>query len=167
MPYFTNISQMVREIDYLSKAVFTDVGDALRDVIMEEFEQLVIETAQWTGTAAASWNVSIGGDSSVREQNKGLKKSEIAAMQLSKGHGTAVAVAMSHNAGALDRLSTMGVGKKGNTYGAIVVENNAESSDQAETGPLRAENAGAAGAGLRFEQRLANRSFEITRNRKI
>ena len=162
MPYFTNISKMVREIDYLGKAVFQDVGDTLKDVIMEEFEQLVIETAQWTGTAAASWNVSIGGDQSVREQPKRTKTTA-----LERGHGAAVSEAMNHNTGALDRLSTMAVGKKGNAYGAIVVENHAESSDRAEHGPLRAVNAGAAGAGFRFEQRLANRSFEVIRDRRI
>ena len=166
MPYFTNISKMVREIDYLGKALFQDVGDTLKDVIMEEFEQLVIETAQWTGTAAASWNVSIGGDQSVREQHAGKDKKEIAALQLSRGHGVAVSKAMDHNAGALDRLSTMGVGKKGNAYGAIMVENHAESSDRAEHGPLRSVNS-PAGAFFRFQQRLANRTFEVIRNRKI
>ena len=156
MPVFTNISQMVREIDYLGKAVFKDVGDALAQGIWEEFEQLVQETAQYTGTAAASWNLSMGGDSSVRKQPDRTR-----AQALEAGHSAAVAKALQHNYSSLVNIVD------DYRYKAIVVENNAESSDVAEGGPLRAENAGAAGAAFRFEQRVANKSFEIIRNRKL
>lgn len=163
MPYETNISKMLREIDYLSKAVFTDVGEALAEGLMEEFEQLVQETAQWTGTAAASWNISLGGDSSTRVQPE-IKNVDLAHY---KGHEDAVNQALSHNYGALKGLSTMGLpGQKGNHYRAIMVENYAETAEFAEHGPLRDVNM-PSGAAFRFEQRVANKAFEIIRSRKI
>ena len=162
MSVTTNLSAMAREIDYLGKAIFTDVGQTLQVQIMAEFQSLVVETAQWTGTTAASWNISLGGDHSVRPQPKRSR-----AQALEKGHTAAVSIAMNHNANALDRLATMGLpGQKGNSYRAIMVENYSPQAEVAESGPLREVNS-PAGAFDRFKERVAFQTFETIRSRTI
>lgn len=145
----TNLSQMAREIDQMGKAVFDKVGDALAQGIWEEFVVLLYETPQWTGTTAASWNLSMGGDHSVREQPERSRK-----QALSKGHDAAVQIAKAHNFKSLLAISTEYKQK------AIVVENHAEGAERAELGPVRDINEPAK-AMARFEQRVKQRSFPI------
>ena len=163
MALTSNLSQMAREIDYLEKAVFADVGDALAEGLMAEFETLVNQTAQWTGTTAASWNISLGG---VGEGGVALQPERSREEALEKGHHEAVSISLARCATALNRLATMGLpGQKGNTYRAIMVENNSPSADHAENGPLRDVNS-PNGAFERFKMRVASRMF-VVRDRKI
>lgn len=151
----SNLSQMAREIDYLGKAIFKDVGDALALGIWEEFEILVKETAQWTGTTAASWNLSMGGDQSFREQPERSRQ-----QALSKGHSAAVQVALAYNFGKLDDITEK------YRYQAVVIENHAPGANRTELGPLREVNQ-PSGALARFEQRVAFKTFELIRSRKL
>lgn len=158
MAIFHNFSSVVRAIDKVKKAVLGDIGDTLAEGIMDEFDRLLNETAQYTGTTAASWRVTMGGagNDSVNTQSPRSRKEA-----LSVGHPHAVNVARMANAGALDDIS------KAYRYSAIVIENNAPGADPAEHGPLRDVNAGAEGAFERFKGRIRNRSFKVIRNRKI
>jgi len=80
-----NFSQVAREIDYDGKAIFKDIGNTLAQGIWVHFKTLVEETAQYSGTTAASWNLSMGGDQSVREQPERTRDEA-----LQKGHQAAV-----------------------------------------------------------------------------
>lgn len=156
-----NLSKVVREIDYLGQAVLKDIGDTLAQGIWDEFENLVIETAQWTGTTAASWNLymkyrMVAPEGDVREMPKRSR-----AQALNKGHMHAVAIALNANLGRLDEITT------DYRTSDIVISNNAPGAERAEAGPLRAENQGAAGALARFEQRVAFKQWNVVRSRKI
>lgn len=146
---------MIREIDYAGKAVLKDIGDSLAQGIWEEFVILVNETAQYTGSTAASWNLSMGGDDSVRLQPKRTRQ-----QALQKGHQSAVQIALAHNFKSLVNIT------EEYRYRAIVVENNVEHAGKAETGPLRDVNH-PAGAFFRFQQRLAFKQFEKIRERVL
>lgn len=158
MPIFHNFSSVVRAIDRVKKAVLGDIGDTLAVGIMEEFDRLLNETAQYTGTTAASWRVSMGG-AGKETVNTQAPRSRVAALKM--GHQHAVNVARMANTGALDDIS------KAYRYSAIVIENDAPGADAAEHGPLRDVNAGAEGAFERFKGRIRDRSFKVIRNRKI
>lgn len=156
-----NLSKMAREIDLLGQAVFKDVGDALAHGIWKEFVQLVEETPQWTGTTAASWDLLMQGrvgpmgGTEVREQPERTR-----ANALSRGHRAAVQVAIGANYDSLLYIAEQ------YRYAEIVIANHAPGAEQSEYGPLRDVNQ-PSGALARFEQRVANKSFEIIRNRKI
>jgi len=149
---FLNVSDIQRQIRYTKKAIFKDVGDVVAKGLWEDFEILVKSTEQYTGTAAASWNMSLGEDTSVREQAKRTSNTA-----LHRGHGAATSIAFTHNRGKLDNLSTE------YTIKDIVVSNHAKSAERAEHGPLRTVNQ-PAGALADFEQAVAARVFILNEN---
>lgn len=156
---FINLSKVIREIDYLGQAVLKDTGDAIAEGIWEEFEQLVQETAQWSGTTAASWNLTMGGvgeGGGVYTQPE--PKSEAEALR--RGHQHAVSIAVTRNFGRLHNITHDYRTK------AIVIENYAPGSERSEVGPLRSVNQ-PSGALARFEQRVANKLFKPVRDRVI
>jgi hypothetical protein len=160
MNVLLNVSQVIRQIDYAEKAILKDIGDSIAQGIWPEFVQLVTETAQYTGTTAASWNLSMGGDHSVRPQPARTRQ-----QALQKGHQAAVQVAIGHNFKSLLDITEK------YKHSAIVVENHAPGAVPSETGvsslggPLRDVNRGATGALVRFEQRVAHKTFETIRSR--
>ena len=155
----TNLSDMAREIDVMGKAVFKDIGDSLAQGIWEEFVILLNETAQYSGSTAASWNLSMRGDRSVRMQGDGerLPKEQ----QLAKGHQAAVQIAKAHNFKSLIDITELYA--KG---AAIMVENHAPGASRAETGPLRPVN-NPTGAFERFKMRVAFKTFKTIRDRQL
>ena len=148
-----NFSQVAREIDYDSKAIFKDIGNTLAQGVWEHFVVLVNETAQYTGTTAASWNLSMGGDQSVREQPERTKSEA-----LQKGHQAAVGIAIGHNFKSLVDITEK------YKYSAVVIENHALGAERSESGPLRDVNS-PTGAFAKFQMNLANATFEIIRSR--
>ncbi len=151
----SNISDVVRAVDKEKKAVLKDIGDSLSVGIWDEFIVLLNETAQWSGSTAASWNLSMGGDSSVRIQPERTRKEALA-----KGHLAAVHVAIAHNFKSLIDISDK------YRYSAIVIENHAPGASRAETGPLRSVN-NPSQAFERFKKRLKDKTFKLIRSRKI
>jgi len=151
-----NLSADIRSIDPEGKAIFKDVGDVLARGIWKEFLTLVEETPQWSGTTAASWNLSMKGDRSVRPQPKRTR-----ATALQKGHQAAVRIATAYNFNkmAMDIATEY-------THAAIVVENWAPGAGQAESGHVRPVNI-PNGAFERFQVRVANATFETIRDRDL
>ncbi len=158
MAIFHNFSNVIREIDVQGKAVLKDIGDTLAVGIMEEFDRLLNETAQYTGTTAASWVVSMGdpGKATVNTQSPRSRNTA-----LKMGHQHAVNVARMANVGALDEISVK------YRWSAVTIRNDAPGANVAERGPLRPVNADAVNAFERFKSRIKNRSFKVVRNRKI
>jgi len=145
-----NASQVLRQIHYTKRAVFKQIGDRYTKELYKAFEELVIETPQWSGTAAASWNMSLGESSGgVREQPKRSKKNALV-----RGHMAAVGVALSANVGRLDEIADLYRIKD------VVIWNDAESAFFAEYGPLRSVNEPGM-AFERFKVKVLGISFDL------
>jgi len=150
----TNLKEQARFMGFLGHSLYKVAGNAIADGIMEEFEQLVYETAQYTGTTAASWNVGTMGSAShgnVRARQLGKDESPLHA-----GHGAAVSVALNANKNRLDGLRK---GTIGALNSGINVWNEAPGAETAEEGPLRPVNSGAEGAFDRFKIRTLDKIF--------
>lgn len=147
-----NASEAHRAIEAGKSKVNKLVAKKISEVLWEEFEQLVKETPQYTGTAAASWNIAAqhpGGG--VREQklNEGGP--------LSYSHPTAVNIALSANMGNLEAFAD-----KDFIYKDLFIWNDADSAVYAERGPLRGVNdPPGPGAFARFQERLASLTLTI------
>ncbi len=151
--------------------VYRAIEQELGALLWEEFDQLLNETPQWTGTAAASWNMAITGIATGKTLGEGgvRKQKELSRKNaLQKGHGAAVNIARSENAsfkkdmngGLFHRNSAL-------PRGAIGIWNNSESIKTAEGGPLRAENK-PPGAFQRFEARIGELTIDLrNRNYKV
>ena len=151
-----NVSDIVRTVATVKTAVFKKTAQVISDIVWDEFQVLVKETPQWTGTAAASWNLTLGqgGDRAERTQSPRTKK-----QALQRGHGAAVGVALAANQSNLDYMRANLA--KGYTTQDIAVTNYAESSERAMHGPgIRPINQ-PIGAQERFESNLAFIDFEI------
>ncbi len=141
-----NVSDVRRQTSILGKAIFKEIGDKFAAALWTEFELLIIETPQWSGTAAASWNMAMGrSGGEVRVQS---------GEGLNKGHMHAVAIAVNANFGRLAEISTR--------YGTadISVWNDVEYTKRLEYGPLRAINQPGR-AFVRFKERVKNMSIAI------
>ena len=150
----TNLKQQGRLFGFMGHALYRVAGESIANGVMEEFEQLVIETAQYTGTTAASWNVgTMGAASHGNVRARGLGPDEA---PLQVGHGAAVSVAMNANEGRLDELKR-GTIKALNS--GVNVWNEAPGAERATTGPLRRVNAGAETAFTDFKQRVMSKVF--------
>lgn len=150
----TDLSQAAREVSATGKASFAAVGDAIAQGIWEEFEVLVYDTAQWTGTTAASWNLSLGGGR-IAIRRIGSKKTP-----LHRGHSTAPEKALDANRYVLPEIATVAIPTKGRiTNMPIVIENYARGAYTAEHGPLRLVNIKGLEALERFRSRLQNKVF--------
>jgi len=158
-----NLSDIVRNMDVMEVAVYKEVGETLAKAIWKEFEQLVKETPQWSGTSAASWNLSIGGSGGLSGVRNMPERDPKTALQ--KGHMHAVDVALASNLNSLQDLSDQF--KPGRIRNAgIVVENYAPFVDITESGHVRDVNL-PNGAFARFQERVAFMIFEPLRNRVL
>ncbi len=131
--FFTNASDWARGLLNAYDLVYKDIGVALTEKLWVEFERLVKETPQYTGTAAASWNIGMpgmaGAGGGVRVQRKRTRETA-----LRMGHMAAVGEALGSNFGFLNIVA-----EKWSTAD-ILIWNDAESSLYAEYGPLRPIN---------------------------
>ena len=152
----TNLKDQSKFLGFVGHALFKVAGASLADGIWEEFEQLVLETAQYTGSTAASWNVATKGSGShgqVVVRNLGPDEAPSY-----KGHLPAVMVALNRNRD-MGNLDDLRAGRGGALRGGINVWNEAPGAEQATTGPLRRVNAGAETAFTDFKQRVMSKVF--------
>lgn len=150
----TNLKEMGKKYMGAGQAIYKLAGETIADGIWEEFKVLVDETAQFTGSTAASWNVMAKGAGSFG----GVRMLKLSKGQspLQVGHHRATDIAKSANLGNLDDLQ-----KKVLTSGINVFnESPGAQSGVPEFGPLRPENAGAEHAFARFKERVASKVFE-------
>lgn len=159
---YTNFSKIARQLDREGKAIFKDIGDAIAENLWEEFEILVKETAQYTGTTAASWNMYM--QYRIAALSKEVRKQDerTAETALGMGHMHAVTIALNENYGRLDEISTL------YTKQDIFISNAAPGASQAELGgpkTPRSENTGAAQAFARFESRIKSKNIDVIRSR--
>jgi len=154
----TTISSNLRSLGRVKVTVGKAVAEAVATGIWEEFQELLLETPQWTGTAAASWNIGFGmsaGGGKVRTMPERSR-----ADALHAGHLEAVSIAEMANYGVIEEFI-----ESGYRYGDLVVWNDAPSADRAEHGPLRKENdPPGPGAFARFERRVLRRQYLVYRD---
>ncbi len=151
----TNLKAMGRELLGASLNIYKVAGYSIADGIWEEFQQLVADTAQWTGTTAASWNLSAGGflDRGGVRTMPDRKKED--ALQAGDQH--AVQVALLNN---YDRITGSNIYKNVLTSGINVWnESPAAMTGRIERGPLRDVNQSSIGAFARFQARIETRVF--------
>lgn len=156
----SNLSKIARDLDGYVAKMFKVLGEDIAREIHEEFEVLVYETPQYTGTTAASWTLSFagraGGYGASTEADAfapvdiPLDKSR---GPLHKGHENAVRIAMHRNQGAFEALP------EAYRYSSMMIRNNAPGAVRAEEGPVRAVN-DPAHALERFKGRLEGKVFK-------
>lgn len=145
---------------FMGHSIYKVCADELADGFEEEFRQLVIETAQYTGSTAASWNIATKGAASHGEVR--IRELGPGETPLHAGHMAAVNLALNANEGNLDdfRNSTIGALNSG-----INVWNDVPWAEEADSGKRRPENAEANGAFSRFQERIATRVFQPIKDR--
>lgn len=146
----SNPSELLRQLKALTtgpNSMYRRADSTLKDMLLEEFDVLVRETPQWTGTTAASWQIGFQSEvtTDVEEQPE-----RSLAEALQKGSEAACSIAM-----AKARTTITGNFDKYKTQD-IWITNEAPGYERAEEGPVRAVNT-PPGALKRFEARLATR----------
>lgn len=149
-----NVSKAIRELGALTRgpaSIYRKAGAQLRETLLEEFDTLVRETPQWTGTTAASWEIGFLSDiTGVVEQQPERKRDEA----LAKGTEPACSISM-----VKARTSLSGDFKK-IAIQDIIVSNDSPGFETAEEGPVRPVNT-PPGALARFEARIATMDIEV------
>ena len=90
----TNISSIMRAAGLETKgknSIYNKIGAQLKDALLDEFDVLVRETPQWTGTTAASWEIGFPSDIEGKIEEQPPRKREEA---LSKGSEAACSISM-------------------------------------------------------------------------
>lgn len=149
-----NVGKIIRELGALTSgpnSIYKKAGEQLKDQLLEEFDSLVRETPQWTGTTAASWEIgfpsNISGDVETQPE-----RTRVEALQ--RGAEPACSIATRKA-----RRSLTGDFKKIATQD-IIVANSAPGFETAEEGPVRPDNT-PPGALSRFEGRVAAMEIEV------
>lgn len=149
-----DVGKALRELGEMTRgpnSIYNKAGAALRESLLEEFDTLVRETPQWTGTTAASWEIGFPSDLTGAVETQPDRNREEA---LSKGAEAACNIAM-----AKARTSLSGDFGKIKTQD-IIISNDAPGYDRAEEGPVRPENT-PPGALKRFEARVGTMNIEV------
>ena len=146
-----NISQFFRDLKLETSgpnSIYKREGRALRDSLWREFETLLDETAQRSGSTVASWRIGMMYDTPTEfVELPARSKGDF----LQKGSQGPIALARMANVDF--KISDMDL--RTLALQDIVLTNGSPHFDQAEGGPLRRENA-PAGAMERFALRVAD-----------
>ena len=146
----TNVSKFIKELGTITKgksSIYNVAGANLRKALLDEFEILVRETPQYSGSTAASWKIGFYQDldTSAVELPKPASVNEA----LSKGTEGPCNIAISAAEKALSS------DLREYFRSDITLHNEAPGFDTSEEGPVRPINT-PPGALKRFESRLAH-----------
>lgn len=151
-----NISKTIKKLRGISATIALRAGESLADEIMEEFNVLLEETPQWSGSTVVSYRIGVGGlGRQVEDTYIELPKAESAQEAFSRGHAAAVSMAKVYNIDALSSAELVFTKR-----GDIVITNGSPQWEVTEEGPLRPVNE-PTGAFKRFEERLSNKIIEV------
>lgn len=152
-----SVSQQLRNgfIETAGKnSIYRKAGSQLVEKILGEFEVLVRETPQWTGTTAASWYIGMTRDEATLDQvNTQPERTKKEALQ--KGSEPACTFSINKSKFTLMDADLARIATED-----IVVGNSAPGFDRAEEGPVRPENS-PPGALDRFMARVSLIDFEV------
>ena len=149
--YKANLSQFLRDLDIETKgpnSIYKRAGRELRNAVWYEFELLLDETPQWSGSTVASWRIGWLYDTPTEHVVLPERKLSEA---LQKGSEEAISLArMANSDFIMKEMDLLELVRQD-----IVVTNGSPQFDVAEYGPVRRVNA-PAGAFERFAQRVAD-----------
>jgi len=152
-----NVSAFTRELNAITSgpdSIYRAGGKAIRAALMEEFETLVRETPQFSGSTAASWQIGFPEDTYGNDYVELPKPaSGIEAMQ--RGNDPAVTIATTRA-----RANLFSTDPSRYFRQDIVILNEAPGYETAEEGPVRQVNA-PPGALKRFEARWATHQIIV------
>lgn len=149
-----NISDLARLRKITSAELYRRGGKALIEEVKQEFENMLIETPQYSGSTVASYR--IGPGRSTPDVHKELPKPPNAAAAFQRGHMAAVNEAMEANRVGFNELENLAVFKTQD----LVVKNAAPQWEVTEYGPLREVNE-PTGTFAGFVESLNNKIIEV------
>ena len=155
----SNASQVMRQLSKISSVeLMRRCGSAIKDEIEDAFDELLEETAQYTGSTVASYRIGLGAN--VEDIYDKLPDPGSAEAAFKRGDQAAINLARAANAGSLPEADLMREMMKQKD---IVIKNGSPAWERVESGepPLRSVNEGSVDAMKRFEERIANKVIDV------
>ena len=146
-----NASQFARQLrDISSVTLYKRGGQALKEAIEDDFDILLMQTPQYSGSTVASYRIGLRAEDAFEILPKPASANEA----FERGHETAVNIARVANAGSIPD------DYKGYLTKDLTITNGSPQWDVVEYGPVRDVNE-PAGAFERFKERLSNRIIDV------
>ena len=146
-----NASQFARQLrDISSVTLYKRGGQALKEAIEDDFDILLMQTPQYSGSTVASYRIGLRAEDAFEILPKPASANEA----FERGHEAAVNIARVANAGSIPD------DYKGYLTKDLTITNGSPQWDVVEYGPVRDVNE-PAGAFERFKERLSNRIIDV------
>ena len=146
-----NASQFAKQLrDISSVTLYKRGGQALKEAIEDDFDVLLMQTPQYSGSTVASYRIGLKADDTFEILPKPASANEA----FERGHETAVNIARVANTGSIPD------DYKGYLTKDLTITNGSPQWDVVEYGPVRDVNE-PAGAFERFKERLSNKIIDV------
>ena len=146
-----NASQFAKQLREISSVtLYKRGGQALKEAIEDDFDVLLMQTPQYSGSTVASYRIGLRAEDAFEILPKPASANEA----FERGHETAVNIARVANAGSIPD------DYKGYLTKDLTITNGSPQWDVVEYGPVRDVNE-PAGAFERFKERLSNRIIDV------
>ena len=146
-----NASQFAKQLrDISSVTLYKRGGQALKEAIEDDFDILLMQTPQYSGSTVASYRIGLRAEDAFEILPKPASANEA----FERGHETAVNIARVANAGSIPD------DYKGYLTKDLTITNGSPQWDVVEYGPVRDVNE-PAGAFERFKERLSNKIIDV------
>lgn len=146
-----NASQFAKQLREISSVtLYKRGGQALKEAIEDDFDILLMQTPQYSGSTVASYRIGLKAEDTFEILPKPASANEA----FERGHETAVNIARVANAGSIPD------DYKGYLTKDLTITNGSPQWDVVEYGPVRDVNE-PAGAFERFKERLSNKIIDV------
>ena len=146
-----NASQFARQLrDISSVTLYKRGGQALKEAIEDDFDILLMQTPQYSGSTVASYRIGLRAEDAFEILPKPASANEA----FERGHETAVNIARVANAGSIPD------DYKGYLTKDLTITNGSPQWEVVEYGPVRDVNE-PTGAFERFKERLSNKIIDV------
>ena len=146
-----NASQFAKQLREISSVtLYKRGGQALKEAIEDDFDILLMQTPQYSGSTVASYRIGLKAEDTFEILPKPASANEA----FERGHEAAVNIARVANAGSIPD------DYKGYLTKDLTITNGSPQWDVVEYGPVRDVNE-PAGAFERFKERLSNRIIDV------
>jgi len=146
-----NASQFAKQLREISSVtLYKRGGQALKEAIEDDFDILLMQTPQYSGSTVASYRIGLRAEDAFEILPKPASANEA----FERGHETAVNIARVANAGSIPD------DYKGYLTKDLTITNGSPQWDVVEYGPVRDVNE-PTGAFERFKERLSNRIIDV------
>ena len=146
-----NASQFAKQLREISSVtLYKRGGQALKEAIEDDFDILLMQTPQYSGSTVASYRIGLRAEDAFEILPKPASANEA----FERGHETAVNIARVANAGSIPD------DYKGYLTKDLTITNGSPQWDVVEYGPVRDVNE-PTGAFERFKERLGNKIIDV------